>query len=49
MQSLYDYDQKRFGGLCAHGDRLKGAWIKFQATVRALLQGRGGMIGPLNT
>jgi hypothetical protein len=39
MQSLYDYDQKCFGGLYVHGDRLKDVWIKFQATVRARLQG----------
>lgn len=49
MQSLYEYDQKRFGGLYAHGGRLKDVWIKFQGTVRAPLQGRGGMIGPLTS
>ena len=44
MQSLYDYDLKRFGGLYAHGDcqtreQMKDVWIKFQATVHAPLQG----------
>jgi|HubBroStandDraft_6_1064221.scaffolds.fasta_scaffold2444223_1 hypothetical protein len=51
MQSLDDYDLKRFGGLYAHGvrtrEQMKDVGIKFQATVRAPLH--GGMIGPLTT
>jgi hypothetical protein len=43
IQGLYEYDLKRFGGLYNRGGRqtreLKDVWIKFQATVRARLQG----------
>ena len=43
MQSLYDYDLKRFGGLYAHGDcqtreQMKDVWINcFQPPVESTM------------